>query len=221
MSGYSHFPQGSQPNDHPFGKPVSSNPFADQINPYAAPQMGAGYQAPNVSQHAFAGLWRQGNLLVMHKSAPIPDVCWLSNQPSRRRLKRTLHWHQPAIYIILLISPLIYIIVALIMQQKATIQLPLSEEWYARRRTRMLIAWAISLLLGPAMFVGGLLIGDAMKEAAVVLVMGGVLTSLAGLIYGLVSCRLITPNRITSEYAWVKGVHPEYLNRLEPWVWNI
>jgi hypothetical protein len=88
---------GQFPSQHPPGTFPAGNPFAEQVNPYAAPQA-AGYQPnlPGVGNSPFAGLWRQGHVLVMHKAAPLPDICLLSNQPATRRLKRTMNWHHPA-----------------------------------------------------------------------------------------------------------------------------
>jgi hypothetical protein len=230
MSGYppQQFPQQPfaqpMPGQQPYpARPASGNPFAEQVvNPYAAPQI-AGYQPnmPGVGQNQFAGLWRQGDVLVMHKLAPLPDICLKSNQPATRRLKRTMYWHNPLIYIILLISPLIYIIVALIMQKTATINIGLTEEWFARRRRRMLFAWS-TVLLGAALFAGGIaLANNDADQAGVILVIAGLLIPLAGLIFGLVACRLVTPQRITDQYVFIKGVHRDFLNRLEPWMWNV
>jgi hypothetical protein len=219
MSGY---PQQQYPVSQtwPPVKP-SGNPFADQVNPYAAPQVG-GYQPhmPGVGAHPFAGLWRQGNLLVMHKMAPLPDICLKSNQPAQRRLKRSMHWHHPAIYIAVLISPLIYIILALCLQKTATIHIGLSDEWYVRRQMRMLIAWG-TVLIGAILFGLAMLIGDQAEGVAVALGMSAFLLPLGGLIYGLIACRLVTPQRITDQYVFIKGVHPDFLNRLEPWMWNV
>jgi hypothetical protein len=199
----------------------SSNPFAEQVNPYAAPQVATSYQMPGMSTNDFDGIWRQGNLLVMHKMAPIPDICWLSNQPANRRLPRTLYWHQPWIYVIFLISPVIYIIVALVMQKSAKIHLPLTEEWYVRRRTRMLIAWGLGLFSLIGLGGAAIALSDTLRESSALMFVAALLISLGSLIYGLIACRLISPHRITDQYVWVKGVHPDYLNRLEPWVWNV
>src|SRR5687768_6974211 len=74
-----------------------ANPFADQApNPYAAPQQPDLYSqsVPNKIS-PYAGLWREGNVMVMHKLAPLPDICLKSNQPAVGRLKRKLSWHHP------------------------------------------------------------------------------------------------------------------------------
>ncbi|HEX5102868.1 MAG TPA: hypothetical protein VFV87_03605 [Pirellulaceae bacterium] len=219
MSGY---PQQHLPGQQPYpAQAPQGNPFAEQVNPYAAPPI-AGYQPQmaGVGNNPFAGLWRQGNVLVMHKLAPLPDICLLSNQPATRRLKRTMYWHNPLFYIIVLISPLIYIIVALIVQKNATIQMPLTEEWYGRRQRRMLFAWGAALA-GAALIGGAIALSDALGDSAALIAVGGILLALGGLIYGLIACRLVTPERITDQYVFIKGVNHDFLNRLEPWMWNV
>jgi len=211
---------------NPFSQPFrpapqpSSNPFADQVNPYAAPQEPQPYAPGAIHQQPlFAGLWRQGNVLVMHKAAPLPDICLKSNGKATRRLPRSLSWHHPAIFILVVISPLIYIIVALIVRKTATIQLPLTDEWYARRRWRMLIAWSLALACIPLFILSCALVEH--YDAAGLLMAGSIFGVLGAAIYGLLACRLVTPERITDQYIWLKGVHPEFLNRLEVWQWNI
>ena len=200
---------------------MSTNPFADNLNPYAAPQA-TGYApatAPVVPQGMFAGLWRQGNLLVMHKNAPLPDICLKSNEPATRRLKRKLSWHHPAVFLVVLINLILYVIVALCLQKTATIQMPLSDEWFARRRRSIVVAWGI-VLSSIALFVLGVSSVESQGWAPFVLI-ASIFVFLGGLIYGLVAARLVTAQRISDEYVWLKGVHPQFLDRLEIWPYNV
>jgi hypothetical protein len=200
--------------------PAGANPFADHPNPYATP-IEAGYAPPHVHFAAspFAGLWRQGNLLVMHKAAPLPDICLKSNEPATRRLKRKLSWHHPAIYLVILAHLLIYIVVALIVRKTATIHIPLTEDWYQRRQRRMFFAWAM-ILLSALLLVASIVFFES-HELAPLGIIAAILLGLGAAIYGLVACRLVAPKRMTDEYIWLKGVHHDFLARLEPWQWTI
>jgi hypothetical protein len=195
------------------------NPFAESQNPYAAPRE-IGY-APNqqLFTEPFAGLWSQGDLLVMHKLAPLPDICIKSNLPATRRLKRSLTWHHPGYYFLILAHLLIYIIVALIVRKSATIRIPLTDEWYFLRRRRMLIAWTL-ILLSIGLFVAGAFNLDQQNWAPFAMI-GALVLGLGSAIWGLIVCRLVSPKRMTDEYIWLKGVHPDFLRRLEAWQWNI
>ncbi|MDX1947374.1 MAG: hypothetical protein SFU86_18380 [Pirellulaceae bacterium] len=197
------------------------NPFGDRgavTNPYAAPQAG-GYQSPTqpAALAPFAGLWRQGNILVMHKNAPLPDICLKSNQPATRRLKRNLQWHHPLIALTILIGVLIYVVLAIVLTKRATIYIALTDEWFARRRTRMLIAWLSGLGSLALIPLGIALAVNTDQGEYGLLVIPGIIGALAALIAGQALVSMVSPKRMTDEYIWLKGVHPEFLNRLEVW----
>jgi hypothetical protein len=196
---------------------VGANPFVEDVNPYAAPRE-VGYDPQLTIGQPFTGLWRQGDMLVIHKCAPLPDICLKSNKPATRRLKRSLSWHHPAVFLLLLISPLIYIIVALILRKSATLNIPLTDAWHGRRRRRMLFAWVAALLSGLLFFSG---LGYLDEPSAVWVLVFGIVVCVSATFYGVLGCRLVYPHRITDQYVWVRGVHPGFLDRLEAWQWNI
>jgi H+/Cl- antiporter ClcA len=182
----------------------------------------AGYFPPSGPSSAgppFAGLWRQGNVLVMHKLAPLPDICLKSNQPAMRRLKRSLSWHHPAVFLIILVHILIYIVVALVVRKTAKIHIPLTEEWFAIRRRRMILSWSM-ILLSVVMFGAAVSVVDQQAWAPWILIIA-IFLGLGAAIYGLLACRLVWPKRMTDEYIWLKGVHSDYLARLEVWPYNV
>jgi hypothetical protein len=196
--------------------------YPQQVNPYAAPQAVV-YQPTTAAGLAsqFPGLWRQGNVLVMHKQAPLPDICLMSNQQATRRLKRNLQWHHPAIALSILAGVLIYVILALILTKRATIYVPLTEEWYERRKRRMIFSWVAGLVF-VGMMVLGLVLAIQLEDGVyALLLLFGFIGGLVTLIVGTSLVGLVTPKRITDDYVWLKGVHPDFLNRLEPWMWNV
>jgi hypothetical protein len=183
-------------------------------NPYLAPQHTT---APPILAEMVEkrGLWRDANKLVMHRRAHVSDKCLKSNVPVKRTLKRTLSWHHPAIFVAVLVSPLIYIILALVLRKMATIHIGLSDEWFAKRRTIMLIGWTLSLA-GIGMCVGG--IASMANEGSLgVLLLVGVFVTFGGMMYGLIRARMVAATRMTDDYIWLKGVHPEFLADLPPW----
>ena len=184
----------------------------DFDNPYAPPQ--AAPPIVKYDQTEGKGLWRKGNLLVMHKRATLPARCVKSNMPAERRLKRNLYWHHPAIYLSILIGPLIYIILALVLRKSATIHIGLSEAWFARRRTVMLISWLLGLASIAAFFIGIPLIEH---DWAVWLIGLSPVVFLFGTLFGLLGARTVVAQRISDDYVWLKGVCPEFLDSLPHW----
>jgi hypothetical protein len=182
-------------------------------NPYKPPQVADAIVDAAVAEHY--GLWRKGNTLVMHKNVELPNRCVKSNAPATRRLKRSLSWHHPAIFLSILISLLVYIILALILRKTAIIYIGLSDEWFARRRRAIVVGW-LSALSGIALTVIGIASVDR-NEVLGWLILVGIFLFLFGLIWGLVRARMVSPVRISDQYVWLKGVHPEFLADLPQW----
>jgi hypothetical protein len=192
-----------------------------EYNPYAPPKATPPpypvYQQPYPGGDPLFGLFRQGNVLVMHKNAPLPDRCIKSNEPAHgRTLKRTLRWHHPLAFLALLANLIIYIIVAAILTKTATIHIGLSEKWFTRRRIIIAVSWLL-VLAGLGLFGGGIAAMDALPDVGPFLMIGGIIVGIGGAIFGLMAARLVYPSKITDTHVWLKGVHPDYLNGLPNW----
>lgn len=186
-------------------------------NPYQSPQApgaGYGYGAPAVA----GGIWRAGNVLVMHKMAQLPDICVKSGQKATGRLVRNLRWFPPWIYITLFVALLLYLILATVMSQRATIAIGLSDEWFKKRKVRMAIAWGISLtgvaLVGVTMLFG---LGEDTSPLLGLAILLGVPMAIGGWIFGSIACRLVYPCKIDEVYIYLKGVHPSVLAMYPEW----
>jgi hypothetical protein len=160
-------------------------------------------------------LWRKGNVLVMRKTARLPNRCVKSNQPTERRLKRNLAWHHPVILVTILAGLLIYVVLALILTKRATIYIGLSDEWFARRRRTIVIGWTI-VLASCAIGVLGCA-GVAENDLFSLLILLAFPAFMFGAIYGLLGARMVAPTRIDDEFVWLKGVNREFLAELPDW----
>src|SRR5438105_2254349 len=117
-----------------------SNP---ELNRYASPL--PGLVAMPAGEY---DVWRDGRLLVMRKEARLPDRCVKCNAAvDRWRLKRNLHWHPPAVYLLLFLALLsclfilIYVVVALIVRQMAKVHIGVCPKHAAQRRVLLVQAW--------------------------------------------------------------------------------
>ena len=158
-------------------------------------------------------VWRDGKKLIMVKTATLPDRCVKSNQPAETYLKRNLSWHPSWVYVLAL-SPIIYIIVALLIRKTATISIGLSDEWARKRRTILATAWSLALV-GIGIVIAGfaLLKGDVPMYT----LCGGLVLTIGAAIYGAVAGSLVTTAKITDQYVWLNGVCEEYLEELPEW----
>ncbi len=124
-------------------------------------------------------------------------------------------WHHPAVYLAILANLLIYIILALCLQKKATIHIGLSDEWFARRRRAILIGWSVVLLsIGLALFG---LVNSERSDAYGWLVVTAFPLLIGGAIYGAVASRMVVATRIDATYVYLKGACQEFLATLPQW----
>ncbi len=160
-------------------------------------------------------IWQDGHLLVMAKDAKLPYVCVKTNQPADRWLKRKLSWHHPAIYLTLF-SPIIYIIVALIVQKRATIEVGLCEQRSKRRFWTLTTAWllgfaSIALVVFGIGFAANSRNGN--NPTGPLMIIAGFLLLIVAGICGSTLSAIVTPAKITDDYVYLRGAHPEYLER--------
>ena len=92
------------------------------------------------------GLWRDGQILVMEKTAELPDRCVKSNRNADWKLRRKLSWHHPALYLLIFVGGVLpgiflFAFVALIIRQTASIHIGLTDEWFTKRRRVMFFSW--------------------------------------------------------------------------------
>ena len=173
--------------------------------------------SPARMHFAADGLWHEGQeILVMHKDAELPARCVKSNQATQYRLKRSLSWHHPAWYLVILVCGLIpYVVAALIVRKTATIHIGLSDEWQQRRRNAILVGWTTSLL-GIALIIGGI-VAASQADIFIALIPLGVVTLFVGMLYGLLRARMVAVKCIRDNYVWLKGVNKDFLAQLPQW----
>ena len=157
-----------------------------------------------------SGVWRNSSTLVMSKDAQLPDRCVKCNAFTIGRLKRKLSWHHPAIYILIAVALLIYLIVAMVVRKRATVYLGLCEEHMAKRRTYIWITWLLAL--GG---IAGFVIAIAENNGVPALI--GILLFLTAIVFALITIRVASPSRIDDRFVWLKGINAEYLNQLPQW----
>jgi len=180
----------SQQPINPYAPPAMPAPYG--APPYGVPQYGAppGYQEPPC--------WRELDAACLWKQAAIlPARCVKCNAPAQHRIKKTLYWHEPWVYLTILGGVLIYALVALAIRKSAYVDWALCDVHHNRRRLGIGIAVG-SVLLGILMAIFG---GNA-DSPELILAGLGVVVILP--IIGLVIARNIAPSRIDDQRIWVK-----------------
>lgn len=190
------------------GAQLTSNPVAS-----AQPQgivLEDGYVLPPPPTMPGHGVWRERNKLIMSRDAELPPRCVKCNVPTHLRLKRKLSWHHPAIYLIILVALLIYLIVAMVLRKSAVVEIGLCDEHLAKRRRDIWITVGL-VVIGSLGF--GLAIG--FEDLTYLLI--GFVALIAALIYGIAFARVVAPAKIDDRFVWLSGVNKQYLNELPQW----
>ncbi len=191
------------------GAPLSADPSPSrsvalpesQPNPYAPPTQEA--RPSNVQ----GGLWQDGRLLLANRNAALPNRCVKCNQPTDHKMKRTYYWHPSGWYFLILLSVLIYVIVAMVVRKKAKIQVGLCE----RHRRRRIYSMAAGTLV-PLCSIGGCIASEASDLG---LALSLILVPF-GLIWLAFASQLLRATRIDEQFVYLKGVHADYLATLPP-----
>jgi len=179
------------------------------LNHYTAPKAAISAKERQLEE---GGAWRDGDLLAMTSGFGLPDRCLKCNQPTdQRRLKRNLSWHQPFWFVLLVISPLIYIIVAMIVRKTGKVAVPLCPAHRRSRRWAIAVGW-LSALVG----VGFIIIGAGMFDRPDVGLIGGLVFLFFGILYGVLRSQVAVPQKIDKRLIWLRKVHPDFLAELPP-----
>jgi hypothetical protein len=189
---------------------LNKSPVCAQCKPLFLQRMAEG-----VATSGATGIWREGKRLVTRSETPFPDRCVKCNTPANGfKLKRTLYWHHPAIYLMLLLICIIsifgiiaFVVVSIVTRKKAVLHIGLCEAHRAQRRIGLYIC-TLGMLGGVALLVGAII-----AESWWIALAGGV-TFFFGAIWGVVRTRMIAATKIDKDFVWVSGVGRAFLNEL-------
>jgi hypothetical protein len=156
-------------------------------------------------------VWRSDRRMVLRSETPLPDRCVRCNSPAQGfRLKRKLYWHEPWYYLLILISILVYAIVAICVRKKAVIHIGLCEAHRTERKWFITGSW-MAALLGLGLLIAGIAgYGGWLALVGIVLLLGAA-------ICGAAKGPVVSAARIDGGFAWVKGAGQPFLADLPEW----
>ncbi|MBI3372429.1 MAG: hypothetical protein HY017_11840 [Betaproteobacteria bacterium] len=153
--------------------------------------------------------WRDGKVMVMRIGSALPERCVMCNAPAVQPIKpRSVYWHHPGWYLLVVINILLYVVVGLLIRKKATVAFGLCANHRRRRRNFLAIGWG-------GFFLG--LVAFAVGAANMVgwLIPLGMLIMLVAVIAGYFGARVAYPSRITAEEVRLSGCGAAFLDSLE------
>ena len=178
---------------------ASRNPYA----PSTASLAGADVRA------AGARMWRDAKVLVMARDAgDLPGRCVKCNEAADEPTKtRTVYWHHPGFYLVLLVNVIAYVIVALIARKTAKISPGLCARHKQTRNLGLAIGWGGFLLCFIGMFVAFSSDSPALGSLLLLATLGCVIT-------GMIMSRIVYARRIDDRYVQLKGCGEPFLAEL-------
>ena len=180
--------------------------------------MQQGTVSANPEHKTAPGLWRDGNKLVMHKDGRLPGLCIRSGVKTSKRLSRKMSWHNPWIAFTILAGLLVYVILAVVLTKRATIDLPLCESEKTKRRKMLRMLWLIGLACLGLFFAGLYFAIDQTfgrgSTLPVPIIILGAVGGIISLVIGQKVAGVVKPTKITDTHVWLKGVHPSILENL-------
>ena len=191
-------------SSQPFNQPTEINPYAvTTANPHMVP---ADYSN---------AIFQSGNLLILHKTAILPDRCVKSNEPTEHRLRRNLIWHHPLVYLVILVNLIIYVIVAMIVRKTAVLQIPLAKRYKSKRIRNMLIAWGM-VFAGVGSLIIGAVISTPQQPAIPLFLLCPILL-IGGALFGIFGCRVVYAKKIDDHFVWLAGTCDEFRAQFPSW----
>jgi hypothetical protein len=182
--------------------PIKGRTTMNEANPYAAPRS---WGQDNVSSNCT----REGKYVVIPVGSDLPPRCVKCNAPAVTPVKkRTVYWHHPGWYLLILINILVYAVVALIARKKAKVSPGLCQQHAAIRKrniTLWLVAALVVVVAVPYLSAHGL-------EQAIPILM---LLALIALIMAALSSQLVTASKITNTTIKLKGCKEPFLESLD------
>lgn len=216
-----------QYREQPSYQPTNYQSINQPMNPVTPgfdywSQTGAPSQFAQPAPHGFrppygaampyqGGVYRRGGEVVVHRNANLPPVCVkCGNQYAAAAdisyVRQKYRWHNPLVYIAV-ISPLIYVILAIVLSHRAEAHIPLCQQHLGDRNSvgKYMLGVGVLAAIAVVFFFSAGHIGFA------VLLAFGVSIGLC-----LAHEYLYKPlqaSKIENDYVYLKGVGGDYLNQ--------
>jgi hypothetical protein len=190
---------------------VSKNIAMAVENPYASPE------APPAGPHSGAshssGYFVDGNLLVARDGAILPSRCIKTNLPIGPvdwTSTKKLTWTPPWVWLLILVSPVVLAIVAVIVQKKAKVTISMARPIRSKQVKQSAFGWCGAALGVAILWFSCLQDQDWIAWG----IGGGILLILVGLVFVSIPSSMLRVTKFKDGWFSIKGCSPEFLNAL-------
>src|SRR5580658_9273162 len=156
---------GHNPSDYSFCRACGTSlPTGSVLSPNDALDVNSKRAVSFDSDRALSRVRATGNILLVPRDSVLPARCVkCGNTPAEPWVKITFSWHHPGYYCFL-ISPIIYVVVALIVRKRIKLLVPLCKAHKSIRTKRLWIATVLLVGCIPLPALLGAYIGNDAAE---------------------------------------------------------
>ncbi|HPF39793.1 MAG TPA: hypothetical protein PK093_14230 [Phycisphaerae bacterium] len=157
-------------------------------------------------------IWRDGKCVGIGAGRGMVSTrCFKCNElADDKPLKRRLSWHTPAVYLLLLLSPIIYVLVALLIRKTTIVYVGLCPRHKHRHRVVVAITALMVVSVVPLGIAGSTAAGEP------VYFISAFFSLLIGLIVYATAGHVVTAKRISDRETLLRGAGAEFLKSLPP-----
>jgi len=185
-------------NENPYASPHSNREPADG-EPTAA--------SAELVEETVAWPWRWGAFLILPDTAALPQLCARCGQSTDRPLQpRTLRWINPLFFIMLVISPPLFVLVSLIGQRKGTLFVTLCEAHEQRQCKFNRAFWALLIAALGQGVLSIVLMVTLDRQWPLVLLLSSFFTLLASAVVHNIGARVVSVEKIEKRTIWLKNL---------------
>jgi len=160
------------------------------------------------------GAWISGNLLIASHSAVLPPCCVKCGRPADpNSFSKKFSWHPQWIYIFVLLGLLLYVIIALAMSKRMTLQIPLCARHLEKYKSLRLAAAILLLGCIPQMILAGVYMPERYMGYGIA---AGALALIAGLVCLIMFGAVLRPTFIDQNFGYFANASPAFLHFLPP-----
>ena len=172
---------------------------------------------PMQMQGMGAGMWRQGEILVVTRGLVFPERCPITNEPANTRYSYEFSYLTPEARTAGAMFGALGAALAHSMATKANYEIALSDAYVGAYRSNLMIGLG-GLFGGIAAFIAGAVaLAGKMESVGIAFLILGGLGVLGGIIWLVATQRDMGVHFVSDTHCWVSGCGPEFLNTLPPW----
>ena len=171
------------------------------VNPYASP-------SAELLHRVHEGCRRDGDAIYVPRGVDLPPRCIRCNAPVATPIKRrTLYWHSPLLYLVILVNLLVYAIVALVVRKRVEVSPALCGSHARARRRDLVLGFGVM-----ATAVVGVFVALSNEQGGAAGIAG--LVAFVAMIVTALRSRLVRATRIDDAGARLVGFGRPYLDAI-------